>query len=401
VAAGCAGSGSENWPRWRGPGGTGVSGESSLPLAWSATEGLAWKTALPGEGSSSPVIWGEDLFLTASLDEGSRRLLLCFDRSTGRLRWQREVRDANPERASALTGHAAATPATDGRRVVVFHGNAGAAAYDLEGNLLWRWTPGEFDSELGLASSPVLHGGRVFLVCDHDGDRFRSFDSFLIALDAATGRPLWKTDRPGLGRSWSTPIVVPSGGTEELIVSGQDELRAYDPETGVLLWKARGTTGWVTPSPVFGKGLIIAVSGKDGPTLAVRAGGRGDVTESRVAWREEHGGPYVCSPLLYGDYVYIHDEDGRLTCREAASGRVAYRTRLAGRFIASAAAGDGRIYLTNTAGTTFVVAAGPTFTLLAENPLDEEVLASPALSHGALFLRTRSHLVSIPGPPGP
>jgi len=395
AAAGCAGASGENWPRWRGAEGSAVSGEAPLPWKWSATEGVAWKVEIPGEGSSSPIVWGDSIFLTSSIDDGCRRILHCLDRETGRTRWRRETKDLNPERASALTGHAAATPATDGVRVVVFFGNAGAAAYDFAGELLWRWTPGEFDSELGLASSPVFVKDRVVLVCDHDGDRFRSFDSFLVALDAATGRPLWKTARQGLGRSWSTPILVPAGDRRELVVSAQDELRAYEPATGSLLWQAKGTTGWVTPSPVFGRGLVYAVSGKDGPTIAVRPGGRGDVTASRVAWRDEHGGPYVCSPLLYGDLLYVHDEQGRLTCREASSGRILTRTRLDGKFVASAVAGDGRIYLTNDQGTTFVIQARESLDLLAENRLDEEVLASPAVSHGALFLRTRKHLFCI------
>ncbi len=346
---------------------------------------------MPGEGASSPIVWGEAVFVTSALDHGTRRVLHCLDRRTGKSRWQRETKDDNPERTSALAGHAAATPVTDGSRVVAFFGNAGAVCTDFEGRVLWRRRLGEFDSELGLASSPTLYGDRVILVCDHDGDRFRSFDSFLIALDLGTGETRWKTGRPGLARSWSTPILA----GRELVVSAQDEVRGYDPETGLLLWQVRDALGWVTPSPVFGKGLVFAVAGKDGPALAVRPGGRGDVTATHVAWREERGGPYVCSPLLYGEYVYVHDEQGVLACREAATGRVVYRERLRGRFTASAAAGDGKLYVTSEAGTTFVVRAGPEFQVLAENGLDEESLASPAISRGAIFLRTRAHLYCI------
>lgn len=387
--------GGQDWPRWRGPQGNAVSSETPLPLEWSATRNVAWRVAVPGEGASSPIVSGDSVFLTSSLEDGTRRILHCLDRATGRTRWTRETEDKDPERTSALTGHAAATPATDGSRVVVLFGNAGAACYDFGGGLLWRWQPGAFDSELGLASSPVLHRGRVILVCDHDGDRFRSFDSFLIALDVQTGKTVWKTDRPGLGRSWSTPILVPAGDRTELVVSAQDELRGYNPETGGLLWQVRGMTGWVTPSPVFGGGLVFATSGKDGPTLAVRPGGRGDVTATRVAWREEKDGPYVCSPLLYGDLLYVHDEQGRLTCREAASGRIVYRKRLGGKFIASGVAGDGRLYLTNEAGTTTVIRAGKEFEILSENRLEAECLASIAIAGGTLFIRTRGELFSI------
>jgi outer membrane protein assembly factor BamB len=374
----------QDWPRWRGPDGNAVSPESPLPRTWTPSDNVAWKVAVPGEGASSPIVSGDAVFVTSSLDNGTRRIVHGLDRATGRTRWTRETKDENPERTSALTGHAAATPATDGARVVASFGNAGVVCYDFAGELLWRRRFGEFDSELGLASSPILHDGRAYLVCDHDGNRTRSFDSFLAALDLKTGAILWKTDRPGLERSWSTPIVVRG----EIIVSAQDELRAYDPAGGRLLWTAPGTTGWVAPSPVFGGGLIFAVSGKDGPTLAIRPGGE-------AAWREARGGPYVCSPLLVGDVLYLLAEEGVFTCREAATGRLVYRERVAGKFTASPVAGDGKIYLVNEAGTATVVKAGRTFEVLAENRLEEECLASPALAHGALFLRTRRQLYCI------
>jgi outer membrane protein assembly factor BamB len=384
----------EDWPRWRGPAGNGVSSERSLPVHWSATDNVRWKTAIPGEGFSSPVVCGERAFVTSAFAHGERRALHCLDRGHGTLLWSREVRDRSPERTSASTGYAAATPGTDGRRVVAFFGNAGAVCYDPDGRLLWRRELGSFDTELGLASSPVLDGGRVFLVCDHDGDRFTSFDSFLIALDLDTGKTLWKTDRPGLFRSWSTPILVPgAGGKTELVVSGQEQLRGYDPETGKELWRAEGLTGWVAPSPVFGHGLVFATSGRDGPTLAVRSGGR-------VVWRQPRGGPYVCSPVLSGDFLYVPDERGIITCYEAATGTLRYRERLGGKFTASPVAGDGKVYCTNEAGTTFVLKAGPHFEVLARNELREDCLASAAVSGGQLFLRTEHHLFCIGAPGG-
>jgi outer membrane protein assembly factor BamB len=342
---------------------------------------VIWKVALPGEGSSSPIVSGDAVFLTYALDDGSRRILVCLDRKTGATRWQRETKDENPERASALTGHAAATPVTDGTHVVALFGNAGAVCTDFSGAVLWRWRRGEFESELGFASSPILHKGLAIFVCDHDGDRAKTFDSFLIALDVDSGKTVWQTDRPGLFRSWSTPVTVDG----VLVVSGQDEVRGYDPENGKQLWSVGGMSGWVTPSPVAGKGLILAVSGKDGPTVAIRAGGA-------VAWREERGGPYVCSPVLYGDYLYVCDETGRLVCRDAAGGKVLYRERLRGKFTASPVAGDGKVYFTNEEGVTFVVKAGPDFQILSENRLEEECLASPAISRGAVLLRTRHQL---------
>lgn len=372
------------WPRWRGPDGSAVCDDSPLPVSWSGTEGVEWKASIPGEGSSSPIVWGDALFVTSSLEGGTRRILHCLDRRSGASRWSCETKDPDPERSSALTGHAAATPVTDGTRVIAFFGNAGAVCADFAGEVLWRRRLGEFDSELGLASSPILHRGLVILVCDHDGDRFRTFDSFLIALDARTGETVWKTARAGLFRSWSTPIV--SAG--ELIVAAQDEVRAYDPATGRLLWSARETTGWVAPSPVAGSGLVFAASGKDGPTVAIRPGGE-------VVWRVARGGPYVCSPVVYGGLLYVCDDQGILVCREAGSGKEVYKVRLQGKFSASPVAGDGKVYFTNEAGTTTVVQAGVEFVVLAENRLEEEVLASPAISRGALLIRAGKRLYCI------
>ena len=385
----------EDWPRWRGPQGNAVSFERELPVCWSTTQNVRWKTAIPGEGSSSPIVWGDRVFVTSAHEDGTRRAVHAIDRQTGAVLWTREIADENPEIASALTGHAAATPATDGRHVVAAFGNAGVVCYDFEGRLLWHVGFGEFESGLGLATSPILYEDCVILVCDHDGNRFRTFDSFLIALDLATGKASWKTDRPGLFRSWSTPILVPVDDRRELVVNAQDELRGYDPKTGKLLWHITGMTGWVTPSPVFADGLIFATSGKDGPTLAVRPGGHGDVTHSHVVWRQRRGAPYVCSPLVYEDRLYVHTEQGVLTCYRADTGEILYRQRLDGSFIASGVAGDGKVYLTNDEGTTFVLRSGDRFEVLARNALGAETLASPAISGEAILLRTKAGLYCI------
>jgi outer membrane protein assembly factor BamB len=337
------------------------------------------------------------VFVTSSLEQGFRRVVHCLAADTGRLLWSREIEDDNPEVASSMTGHAAATPATDGRHLVAFFGNAGAVCYDLEGRRLWHRDFGDFDSELGLASSPVIDGDQVILVCDHDGSRFTSFDSFLIALDLKTGVTRWKRDRPGLFRSWSTPILVRGeAGRRELVVNAQDELRAYAPETGELLWHVGGMTGWVTPSPVFAGGLIFATSGRDGPAMAVRLGGTGDVTATHVAWQHPRGAPYVCSPVAYAGELYVHSEQGILRCYDARTGELHYAERLPGRYVASSVAGDGKVYVTNEDGTTLVVRAGTDFAILATNRLEEYTLASPAIAHGTLYVRTEKHLYAIP-----
>ena len=402
----------ENWPRWRGPRGNAVTTAKGLPVEWDTKKNVRWKTALPGEGSSSPVVFGDRIFLTSAEDDGTKRIVRCLDRRTGRIVWSKSIADKNPEATSALTGHAAATPVTDGKRVVAFFGNAGAVCYDVAGKRLWQRSFGDFESELGFASSPILFEDRVILVCDHDGDRFSTFDSFLIALDAKTGKTVWKTERRKLFRSWSTPIVVdvarkggrrkPEGRTthhsrKELLVSGQDALRAYDPKTGRELWKVTGLTGWVTPTPVFAEGLILLTSGKTGPVLAVRPGGTGDVTKTHVVWKHERQGPYVCSPVCCGGLLYVHNEAGVLSCYEAGTGKLVYRKRLGGKFYASSIAGDGKVYISNDAGLTHVLRAGRRFEVLSRNELKEEILASPAVAGNALLLRTGKHLYCIAG----
>jgi outer membrane protein assembly factor BamB len=395
-AASCALSGADDWPRFRGRDGSAVSEEAPLPSNWSKDKNVQWSIEVPGEGSSSPIVCGDRIILTTALEGGAKRAILCFDRHSGRSLWTCEVEDDWPEITSALTGYAAATPATDGKHVLAFFGSAGAVCCDLDGRLVWRKDLGDFETELGIASSPVIHKETAILVCDHDGDRFNSFDSYLIALDLKTGQTRWKTERPGLHRSWSTPIVVPGGdGKSELIVAGENELRGYDPVSGAQLWSVSGLTSWVAPSPVFGHGLIFVASGKDGPTMAVRPGGRGDVTETHVLWSERRGAPYVGSPLLYRGQLYTATEGGVVTCRDPRTGEVAWQRRLEGRFFASPSAGDGKIYLAADSGKMFVLAAGDDFELTAENDLGEEILASPVLVDGAIFLRMRRRLYCI------
>jgi outer membrane protein assembly factor BamB len=368
----------QDWPRWRGPDGNGVSAETRLPERWTSKDGVLWAVDTPGEGASSPIVSGDAVYLTWAADRGARRTLSCLDLKTGATRWTLDTKDPDPERTSALTGHAAPTPAADAKRVVAFFGNAGVVCASPAGELLWRRPLGPFESELGIASSPILHEDLAILVCDHDGA------SYLLALDLRDGTPRWRTSREGLERSWSTPVIAAG----ELVVHAQDELRGYDPKGGALLWRVKGMSGWVTPSPVAGKGLIFATSGKDGPTVAVRPGGA-------EAWRVERGGPYVCSPLLYGDVLYVIDEAGRLVAREPATGVEIWRARLKGKFTASPVAGDGKVYLANEDGVVYVLKAGRAFELLAENPLGEEVLASPAIARRSLLIRTRTRLYRV------
>ncbi|MEX2120696.1 MAG: PQQ-binding-like beta-propeller repeat protein [Pirellulales bacterium] len=388
----------DDWPSWRGPLGSAVADGSPLPVEWSATDNVRWKAAIEPDGFSSPIVKDDCVYLTGAFDGGLRRAVYCLDRSSGAVRWKREIEDPDPEVASSMTGHAAATPVTDGQRVVAFFGRAGLVCYDKSGQLLWRQQLGRFESELGLATSPILDGPRVLLVCDHDGDRFSSFDSCLRSFDLLTGREAWRTERPGLYRSFATPIIVPAGqDRRELVVHAQDEVRGYNPDSGELVWHADTMAGWVAPSPVFAGGLVFACSGRNGPLMAIRPGGAGDVTGSHVVWSRPGAGPYVCSPVVYGDHLYVHNEAGVLSCYHAASGRRLYRERLPGKFTASSVAGDGKVYITNEEATTYVVRAGSEFKLLAANRLGEYCLASPAIAGRAIFVRTARHLYCIAG----
>lgn len=384
-----------DWPGWRGPDGNAVADGHPLPVRWSQTEHVRWSVELDGEGSSSPIVVGDRVYLTAAHELGRRREIVCLDRDTGRVEWRREIQDDDPEAASSLTGHAAATPVGDDTRVIAAFGRAGLVCWSAAGELLWRFDLGQFDSELGLASSPILVDGLAILVCDHDGDRFRSFDSYLLAVDVQTGRERWRTPRPGLYRSWSAPLALPGkDGGFRLLVHAQDGLRAYDGRTGKLQWQVPTDAGWVTPSPVQADGLAFVASGKNGPLMAIRPGDSVPAPR-RVAWRHDRAGPYVCSPLVYRGRLYVHDESGILTCYDAPTGRREYRARLDGKFYASAVAGDGKLYFASEEGALHVVAAGPEFKRLASNELDSGCLASPALADRSLFIRTHTRLWRI------
>ncbi len=386
---------SEVWPRWRGADGSAVASGDRLPERWSASDGLAWSIEIPGEGSSSPIVWGDRVFVTSASDRGAKRSIHALATSSGDFLWSRSLSDDDPELSSSVTGHAASTPATDGRTVVAFFGNSGVVAYTAEGDFRWQRTFGAFDTELGLASSPILHRGNVIVVCDHDGDRFRTFDSFVVALDLGNGAIRWRTQRPELYRSWSTPIVVRTPTGDELIVCAQDAIRAYDPVGGGELWRVRGLTGWVTPSPVFADGIVYATSGKNGPVVALRAGGRGDVTDTHTDWSVPRVGAYVTSPVLYDGRLYVIRDNGVVRCFRPSTGERIFEGRLDGKFVASPIAGAGRIYFPAEDGTTWVLRAADELDVLAKNDVEEYTVASPAAAAGKLFLRTERRLICI------
>ncbi|MBM3775457.1 MAG: serine/threonine protein kinase [Acidobacteria bacterium] len=387
------GEGRKYWPQWRGPSGQGIVHGKGYPGAWSGAENVRWKVKVPGRGHSSPVIWKDRIFLTTAHD-GARRAVLGFNREDGKLLWETAAPEPRPvEGVYSKNSHATATPATDGRRVYALFGNAGLMAVDLDGKRVWHYSFGATSNYHGPGGSPLLYRDRVIFYQDQRSD------SFVAAVDARTGKELWKTPRQETV-GWGTPVVIRAGGRDEIVVNGQSAVRAYDPGTGKELWMARGSTMEVAPTPAVAHGLVFCSSGRAGPTLAIRPGGAGDVTGTHIAWQTPRGSPFIPSPLVYGDYLYlVNDMTSVATCLEAKTGRPVWQGRLgeAARegFSASPVAVDGEVFFTNDEGDTFVLAAGPRFRLLRVNRLNEQTLASPALADGKWYFRTASHLIAI------
>lgn len=358
---------------------------------------------MPGQGNSSPVVWSDFVLLTTALpgEHPPRLALLAYDRRDGRLLWQAEVGPARG-RSHSKNGYASATVATDGQRIYSFFGSTGLFCHDYSGQLVWRAELGNLDHMWGTAASPVLYRNLVIQLCDCEAD------SYVAAFDKMTGRQVWRTPRPSSG-CWTTPVLVTAEADgkprTELVVngtctkeSGGGLVIAYDPDDGRPLWQVRGTTELVTPTILVGDGLIYSTSGRNGPILAIRPGGSGDVTDTHVIWRHQRGGPYIPTGLVYNGRLYLLNDGGVLTCYDARTGSEIWRGRLRGSFTASLVAADGRIYaLEEQRGRVYVVAAGDAFQVIAENDLQDRILATPAIAGGELFVRTGSSLFCIGG----
>jgi outer membrane protein assembly factor BamB len=388
-----------NWPAFRGPAGDGHSPESDFPLEWSTTANVRWKAPLPEGGHSSPVVWGDRVFLTQALDNGRRRAVLCFDRADGKLLWQKETVYTDKEPKHDTSTYCAATPATDGERVVASLGSAGLVCYDFAGKELWHKDVGPMIHIWGNASSPVLYGDLVILWVG-PGER-----QVLLAVNKRDGTTVWEHAEPG-GKSgldndtknwigsWSTPLVAHVGDHDELFLGVPEKLKGFDPKTGTELWSCAGLGKLVYTSPVVSAdGVVVAFSGYGGPALAVKAGGKGDVTATRL-WHRAGGNPQrIGSPVALGDRVYILNETGVAQCLDAHTGKdVGKKERAAGKTWGSLVAGAGRLYATDQLGDTVVLAADPGLEVLAHNALGEKCMATPALSDGEILIRTHKHL---------
>ena len=414
----------QDWPQWRGPTGGGTA-EGPYPDRWSPTEHIAWKTEIPGKGHSSPVVWGDRVFVTTAIEGDAiagwkAPVHLGFDRkpgyvnadstgvghmltlkvyavqaSTGKILWERTAFTGPPadDRHKSNT-YASSTIATDGRLLYAFFEWAGLYVYDLAGNLTWKADLGNMlKAGLGPGTSPLLYKNLVILQCDQEmGD-----GSFIAALDRTTGKEAWRVSRT-TRRSWATPVIVTAAGRDELIASGAEAVMAYDPLTGKELWSGPGTISHPIPSTVAGKGLVFATAGSQAKVvLALRPGPQEDAA-NRLAWKYNKGTAYVASPIFYGGYLYLVSDGGIMTCLDPLTGAVQYeggRVPVPVTIRSSPVAFDGKILLTSEDGNTFVIKAGTTHEVLATNSVDEPVWASLALARGMVFVRGERHLFGI------
>jgi len=396
---------SGNWPHWRGPTGNGVSLDADPPLKWSPEDGIAWKTAIPGRGSASPVVWESRVFVATAVKlEGSAELvphrfvLLALDRATGKVLWERVAIEATPrEGHHSDHGFASASPFTDGERVYAYFGSRGLFAFTLAGEPAWHRTDfGTMTTRgtFGEGSSPTLHGDSIIVPWDHEGP------SYITAIDRHTGKTLWKTDRDETS-SWGTPLVAEHSGKLQVITTGEKFARGYDFASGRELWRCTGQTGRPVASPVAGHGVAIIGSGFRGAFLgAFRLDGKGDLkgTEN-VAWSLSKHTPDIPSPLLSGTRVYFFaGRNGILSCHDVSSGKPYYtalRVEGLGNVYASPVAASGRVYLTARDGTTVTIEDGDELKILAKSSVGEPVDATPALAGKDVFIRGEKHLFAI------
>lgn len=384
----------ENWPGWRGPRGDGVSRESDVPLDWSPTRNIVWKTPLPGVGHSSPIIWGDSVFVTTAIPDELKRELLRIDRKTGKVLWRRTVLTAPLEPIHPLNSYSSSTPATDGQTVyVAFLDKAEmlVAAYDWNGNKRWEVRPGPFASKHGFCTNPVLYQDRVLVNGDHDGD------AYLAMLRKEDGSIVWKTPRENRTRSYSTPIIAPIGGKELLMLTGSLCTAGYDIATGKKVWTCDGPSEQMVATLVHNRDLIFSLGGyPQRHLLAIRKDGLvGDVTKSHILWRTHKAVPYVPSPILYGDFLHVVSDDGIYTCYDPPTGKALTQQRAMKHTSSSILGAAGRVYLTDDTGATVVIKNSGGFEKLSQNQLGEDVFSTPSISQGDIYIRGAQHLFRI------
>ncbi len=383
----------------------------SIPSRWSAGENVRWKVPLPDRGNSTPAVWGDKIFITQAVEKNHLRTLMCLSRDDGRVLWQKPVHHPDSEQTHETNPYCSASPVTDGRRVVVCHGSAGVFCYDIEGEELWKRDLGRQDFEWGSGSSPVLHGDLCFLYFGPGKG------AFLIALDSKTGETAWKYEEPeievgnrtdgfrgqepGIICTYSTPLIIRAEGRDELVMSFPRYLRAFDPKTGGELWSCDGLNPLVYTSPIYGEGVVVAMGGFFGNSIAVKAGGRGDVTQTRRLWQTVRTKTGIGSGIIYEGHIYILNSGGIAECIDLKTGEAVWTERVKGpgptsdSWSSLVRSGD-RLYILNKSGDCLVLRASPKFELLGANSIGNEMTnASLAVSGGDVFIRTHQHLWCI------
>jgi outer membrane protein assembly factor BamB len=412
-----------SWPQWRGPSGQGISEEKNLPATWSTTKNIKWKTAIAGRGHSSPIVWGNRIFLTTAIEgelvpgakavkhmDGDKEYVhpdsvgadhkhafkvICLSRETGKILWEQTAFEGTPyDDRHRKSSYASATPATDGKLVYAFFGSEGLYAYDMNGKFAWKADMGKLPTVgMGNGTSPILYENLIIVQRDDENVE----GSFIVGINKKTGKEVWRTPRK-VQISWCTPLLVRTTKRAELITSGSEAVIAYDPATGKELWRHTGVESNAVPSPVANSEMVFISAGFPAKiAMAIKLGQAGDLTDT-VAWKYAKGTAYVPSPILYGDYLYLTTDRGILTCLDARTGEVKYeggRVPIPATFTASPVAFEGKILMTSEDGDTFVIKAGPKHEILGTNTVGEPVYASPAVADGNIFIRGEKNIYCI------
>lgn len=419
VTAATSASLAENWPQWRGPRSDGTSLDKGFPTQVEPGN-IQWRTPLPGEGHASPIVWNDRVFTVACIDDQEDRVLLCLDRADGKILWQTTVVHSLLEGVHRLNSRASSTPATDGERIYTAFldqseteqtrafneshppgkgeapkGTVVISAHDFNGKQLWQVRPGMFSSKHGFCSSPVLYKDKVIVNCDHDGD------GFMVALDRATGRELWRIARPNNTRSYCVPVIRELAGKPQMVLSGTKCVTSYDPNDAKLHWMIDGPTEQFVASMVYSErtGWLYMSGGfPEHHLMAIRPDGSGNVTDSHVQWHTNKGVAYVPSPIVEGGYLLIVSDSGIGHCFDAKTGEIAWEERMKEHH-ASLASAEGNVYFLNDFGTLRTVKPGAKYECVAQSEIGEKIFASPALSDGQLFIRGEKTLLCA-GKPG-
>lgn len=430
-----AGVAAQNWPSFRGANAAGTADGKPTAVKWNvpANEGVAWKTPVAGVAVSSPIVWGDRVFVSTAIGSDPKQgirtgqygdvepvadtsthtwHLIALDKATGKVVWDKTAHAGVPKtKRHPKSSQASATPATDGKVIVVSFGSEGLFAFDFSGKQLWKKDLGVLnagwffdpDYEWGIGSSPIIYKNLVIVQCDIQRG------SFVAAFDTQTGKEVWRTQRDEIP-SWSTPTVFEANGKAELVTQATTFTRGYDPMTGKELWRYSGNSEIAIPTPIIGPGFVVITNGYRGvqPIVALKPGATGDITlksgattNEFIAWSSQRGGPYIPTPVIYQDHLYVLQGNGVLAAYKVATGERVYQERLGGTggsFSASPVAADGKIYATSEDGDVFVVKAGPVYELLAKNPVGEVLMATPAISDGLLIFRGLKHVIAIKGP---